>query len=123
MKLSTLPAISSPQDMSNSFTLPAIYIGNIVNYSAQLVFSGSPIGTLKLQFSDDPAPYVAATRMVQTQDVVNWTDCDESFQSITEAGDHIWNVQNTGIMWVRVAYVRMSGTGSLDVTNFTVKGV
>lgn len=123
MKISTIPTISAPQDMSTSFQLPAVYVGNVVNYTSQLVFTGAPVGTFKLQFSSDQTKYVAPTFPVQTDDITNWTDCTESAQSITEAGDHMWNVQNTGVMWVRVVYTAISGTGQLTVANFTVKGV
>lgn len=123
MKLSTIPIITAPVDMSTTFTLPAVYVGNIVNYSVQLVFTGAPNGTLKLQFSSDMAPYVASTYMMQTGGVVNWTDCDDGEQKITESGDHMWNVQNTGVMWARVTYIATSGSGSLIDAKFTVKGV
>lgn len=123
MKISTIPVIEAPVDMSSSIETLGVYVGNIVNYSIQLVFTGSPVGSFKLQMSADPTSYVTSTKTTQLEDVLNWTDVTESVQAITEAGDHMWNVQNCGNTWTRVVYTPVSGSGSLTVANFTVKGV
>lgn len=101
--------------MGASFNLPAIWLGHICNYSIQLVFTGTPNGTFKLQASNDlGGPGLAPT---------NWTDVANSSQAITAAGDHMWQVENAGYKYVRVVYTRSSSTGSLTVANFNVKGV
>lgn len=122
MKIANIPLITIPVDMSSDFELMPIYLGNTVNYSIQLVFTGSPVGTFKLQCSDDPGNPTLPGKQPQSDTVVHWTDITDSIQAITEAGNHAWNVQNVGYLWVKVAYVRTSGTGALEVARMTIKG-
>lgn len=104
-----------------SATLTPVWLGHIVNYSLQLVFTGTPAGTFKLQCSNDPGrPSAQGTPEYDT--VVNWTDIADSSQAVSAAGDITWDVQNAGYVWVRVVYTRSSSTGSLTSARFNVKG-
>lgn len=69
--------------------------------SIQAVFTGSPVGTLKLQISNDNS---------------NWTDYTNSSVSVTTSGNFLWNLVSVGFQYVRVVYTKSSGTGSLTVT-------
>lgn len=112
-----------PVDMSTDFELRPIWLGHICNYSIQLVFTGSPNGTFKLQCSNDPGAPNGGVSTNQALDVVNWTDILDSDQLITAAGNHVWQVENAGYNWVRVVYTAAAGSGSLDVARVNVKGV
>ncbi len=103
--------------------LKPIYLGHVANYSIQLFFSGSPVGTLKLQASNDAGSPNSSREAQKYMGVQNWTDIKGSDQAITEAGDHMWQVENTGYIWVRVVYIRDSGTGNIDLANANVKGI
>lgn len=123
MKIFNEPLITAPQDMSASFELPPVYLANIVNYSIQLEFTGAPTGTYSLQCSNDHGKAVLPGKIDQYNAVNNWTEIKGSAQDISEAGDHTWNVENAGYLWVRVVYAPDSGTGSLSSARVTVKGV
>lgn len=114
---------SGAQDMSTSFDLAPVYLGHIVNYSIQLVFTGSPVGTLSLQCSNDPGFPTGNSPVVQSSNVTNWTIITGSSQAISAAGNVVWNVENAGYTWVRVDYVATSGAGSLTSARTNVKGV
>lgn len=73
----------------------------------QAVWTGSPVGTLILQISNDN---------------VTFSDYTGSSTAVSGAGDFMWNLLDIGYQWIRVKYTRVSGTGSLTVT-LSYKGV
>lgn len=109
-------------DMVGSFNLRPVWLGHICNYSIQLVFTGSPVGAFKLQGSDDPGQ-ANGGQTPQAKGVTNWTDITSSSQSVSAAGNIMWDVANAGYNWVRVAYTVTSGTGTLTSARANVKGV
>ena len=114
---------SGAVSLASNQTLRPVYLGHIINYSIQLVFTGSPTGTFKLQASNDPGrPSGASDTEVQIG-LSNWTDIADSTQAISAAGDHTWTVENAGYSWVRVVYTFGSGSGSLTSARCTVKGL
>lgn len=104
-------------DMSGNLTSPAIYLGHVVNFSVQAVFTGSPIGAFKLQASNDPG--VSANDYAKA---VNWTDITSSTIAVTAAGNIAMNVVNAGYQWVRLVYTFSSGTGTITVAQIVTKG-
>lgn len=122
MRIANDPMQSAPSDMSASFTLNPVYLGHIVNYALQLFFTGSPVGTFKLQASNDPGRTYLPGQLPQSDTVVNWTDIAGSSQAISAAGDIMWDVQNAGYTWVRIVYTKTSGSGSVTIARFNVKG-
>ena len=63
-------------------------------------FTGSPVGTLKVQVSINDADYV---------------DLPDSSVSVTEAGDFMWNIVDTNYDKIKVIYVATSGSGILNI--------
>lgn len=114
---------SGAVSMGASFNLDPVWLGHICNYSIQLVFTGTPDGSLKLQCSNDAGTPNGAAPATMSTGVTNWTDIAGSSQSIAAAGNHVWTVENAGYNWVRVVYTRSSSTGSLTVARVNVKGV
>lgn len=96
---------------SNGVDLDFMALGAI-----QAVFTGSPVGTLKLQISTDnvPAPTLGSANMASN--VVNWSDYTGSSVAVTTSGNFVWNLSFIGYRWIRLAYTKTSGTGSLTVT-------
>lgn len=93
-------------------------------YAVQAIYSGSMLGTLKLQLSLDNV-VVAVNSSNTASNVVNWTDYTGSLSSTSGASgtsSFVWNVNNPGYRWMRVAYVNGSGTGDLTIQYFN-KGV
>jgi hypothetical protein len=99
-----------------SFESSAILAHRFGGFNIQLVFTGSPVGTFKLQCCNDVTydPGVAATK--------TWDDIPDSEQAVSAAGSHTWIVSDR-YKWVRVAWVRTSGTGTCDATFFAVQEV
>lgn len=107
-------------NMASSLSSIGIDLNQTVMYSIQAVFSGSPVGTLKLQISNDIVPVapVAGNPVGSNPaaNVVNWTDYTGSSTAVSAAGNFVWNVFDVGYRWVRVVYTRSSGTGTLNIT-------
>lgn len=118
-----IDGVRTEPSLGASFELKPLYLGSIADYSIQLVFSGTPVGSWKLQVSNDPGRITANSESGKYTGVTNWTDLTGSAQSITEAGDHTWNAKGTGYLWVRVVWTRVSGTGTLTSARQNVKGV
>lgn len=112
MKFANEKVISSVS-MAADFASVPILLDQIFGFSFQAVFTGSPNGTFKLQASNDD--------LLPSQTPVNWTDIADSSQAISAAGDITWNYDACFFKWVRVVYVRSSGSGSCDVT-YAAKG-
>jgi len=123
MRISNENIQSAATDMAQSFNMRAIYLGHIAQYAIQLVFTGAPVGTFKLQCSNDAGKPNAESKAEQSASVVNWTDIASSSSAISVAGNITWNAENVGYLWVRVVYTRTSGTGSVTVANANMKGV
>lgn len=115
--------VRSVKNMASSFTIRPLYLGHICNFAVQLVFTGSPVGSFKLQCSNDPGRPFLPGESAAYADVVNWTDISGSTQAISAAGNHTWQVENAGYLWLRVVYTATSGSGSLDIARANVKGV
>lgn len=97
-------------DLSTDVESEGIFVERCTEYSIQLVFTGTPVGEFKLQGSlDGGTPS-------------NWTDITGSEESVTEAGDILWNAQGVGYRWVRLVYTSTSGTGTLTVYRSLCKG-
>lgn len=124
MRIANDDLITSPEDMSLSFILPAIWLGHTQNYTIQLVFTGTPQGYFKLQTSEDEGrPAVGSPE--QDSGVVTWSDIPASVQSVTEAGDHTWEDKEIGYRWVRIVWIADGiGTDPLLVSaRFSTKAV
>lgn len=112
MKVSNIPLIATPQDLSVALELDTFYTGNIVCYSIQIVFTGVPAGEFKLQCSND-----------QNKPPSIWTDITDSTQIVRSAGNHVWNVQDCGYLWARAVWTPSGGSGVLVDARAVVKGV
>lgn len=102
------------QSMSSSFNSSALRLLLAASSNIQLAFSGSPVGTFKLQSSADVTEVES--------ELVNWDDIPDSSQAISAAGTHTWNI-NARYKWIRVVYTRSSGTGSCDGSVFAIEEV
>jgi hypothetical protein len=94
----------SAADMSSNVTSNAVEIQGISNVSLSAVYTGSPVGSVKLQASVDAG--------------ANWSDVASSSFSISSAGVFIWNYAPCAVPLLRVVYTATSGSGALTVTVF-----
>lgn len=92
-------------DMSQATVVSqSIQLGQMVNCAFQAVFTGSPVGVIKLQVTGNNG--------------VTWTDVAGSAYSITTAGDVAWDYPNIGFPLLRCIYTKTSGTGTLNVYGY-----
>ena len=87
-------------NMSGNITSPAYNLYQVYGWSAQFVFTGAPVGTLKVQVSCDPGYATTGTQELPT----NWTDLAGSSASISAAGNITYNVNLAFYNWIRFIY-------------------
>jgi hypothetical protein len=102
---------SGTVDLSASAELEPVWLGHIVHYSVQLVFSGTPAGTFKLQASNDVGSVNSASSVNQDSGIVNWTDLSGQSAVISASGNYLFVAENSGYCWVRLVWVA-SGAGT-----------
>lgn len=99
----------------------------MIGFSIQIVFTGSPTGSFKLQASCDPLSSKGTGFNGDVSYVpTHWTDIADSSQSVTAAGNIEWNMSEVMFNWVRVVYTDGSGGLSIAVITsavFNGKGV
>ena len=91
-------------------------------YSIQAYWTGgsAPVGTFKLQASNDPGDTGSGQGVSQP---THWTDVTSSSQAITGTpGSILYDVTECAYRWVRLVYTNTSGTATLNAT-INVKGV
>lgn len=105
--------LASAVDASASFNSEAFLVDQVFSFDLQVIISGTPIGTMKLQGSSDPG----TTGTVPTSvGVSNWGDVAGSTQSINGAGYVVYNyTEAPGFKWVRLVYTSSSGTGNVTI--------
>lgn len=72
-------------------------------FSVQAVFTGAPVGSISLSASNDN---------------ITFTTIAGTTTAISAASNIMWNVENAGYKYVRVEYVKTSGTGALTCKYF-----
>lgn len=77
--------------------------------SVQAIWTGgTAAGTLNIQVSNDNVQKIS--------DITNWTDYTGSSTTIAGAGDILYNMTFAGYRWMRLHFVRTSGTGTINAT-------
>ncbi len=121
MRQAPIPLLTNA-DMSASFNSPGINLISIYAYSVQIHWDtgSTPIGTFKLQASNDAGDNGSGQGVSQP---TNWTDITDSAQSISGGpGSVLYDVVATSYRWVRLVYTRTSGSATAQAI-INVKGV
>jgi hypothetical protein len=121
MKVYNVPVSITAALNANRNSAP-LQLYNIFGFSIQVTWTGTPTGAFKLQVSSDPVdnPYAA------NSPPTHWTDMADSSQTISAAGDFMWNVSDVQFNWVRLVYTdASSGASAAIITNavFNGKGI
>jgi hypothetical protein len=87
-------------DMSASITSTTQDLSKTNGYSVYAKWTGSPVGTIKLQVSVDGT---------------NFVDLAGSTITVSSAGDALWEITTAFYDKVNVVYTRTSGSGTLNV--------
>lgn len=106
MKISN-EAIFSAVSLGASANSAAIDSSFVLSVSIQAVVSssaGSPVGTLKLQGSNDQP---------QTGGPSNWSDIASATVSVNDDGTYLIGKTDICHQYIRAVYTRTSGTGSM----------
>jgi hypothetical protein len=122
MKIAYCDLLNKTPITAANYTSQGYYIGRVVNYAVQVVFTGSPTGTLKLQVSCDVGN-PNASLPYSDDSVINWVDLPGTSTSITAAGTSFFNLVDAGYSWVRVVYTHTSGTAQITVAQIHMKGL
>ena len=105
---------SLPLTMNTTINSQAMQTWDVFTFAIQVVFTGTPTGSFKLQCScDNISQKGGATLPLYAP--VNWTDIAGSPQSVTSGGSVVWNVSDIGYNYVRVVYTDTSGGTSTAV--------
>ena len=106
----------------------AFFIPGVSDISCQAIFTGSPVGTIKLQVSNDPQSpsklsgvgqwFPDFNNIANQANVTNWTDVANSSQAVSAAGTFTWDYPQCGFAWIRCVYVHSSGTGTVRMEMF-----
>lgn len=97
------------ESMGADVTSSNLALDSFSNFAIYAKYTGTPNGEIKLEASLD-----------NTSSPTNWVQVGGSAVTIIGADDVIWNMSNASYKWIRVKYVRTSGTGTLNV-NYNVK--
>lgn len=103
---------------------PAIQVYNVFVFGIQIVFTGTPTGTFKLQASCDQATDATASGNYSSINLpTHWTDVKDSSFVVSAAGDVEWNYSEPGFNWIRVVYTdSSSGASTAIITSATFNG-
>lgn len=124
--LLVIDGAAATTSLAASQNMKPVWLGHIADFSIQLVFTGTPAGTFKLQASNDTGKPQSAGDAAKYSGVTNWTDIADSDVTVSAAGNIMWNYQDAGFEWVRVIYTASgagSGSPTLTVARAKVKGI
>lgn len=110
-------SLLSGGDMSGSLNSAPLNLEFAFGYAIQCEFTGSPVGTIKLQGSNDSTP--DANFQFSNFAPTNWTDITGTSTAVTTNGSILFNAASVYYRWVRVVYTVTSGSGSLSVVGNT----
>jgi len=114
--LSTPIPLVAAASMGADVYTNGIWLRNMNLYSIQAVWTGSPVGSIQLEISDDPVPLVSSPLTANpAANVVNWSLFSGTNIVVTGAGSYFWRVGSVSELWVRCHYIYTSGSGSLLV--------
>lgn len=110
--------------MNHTITSTYYQLRDIYGFCIQVVYTGTPTGTFKLQASADPVPLAGK---LSTEPPTHWTDIANSSYSVTAGGDYMWNVFDSMYNYVRIVYTDTSAghSSTAVITSATInaKGV
>lgn len=99
------------ESMGADITSRAIQFDNVTRMSIHIIMTGSPVGVVSLQCSND----LVSDHSSDT--VTNWVDYTDGSSVVSGADQVMFNIRDVSFKWIRLVYVRGSGTGSMT-TNF-----
>lgn len=107
---------ASTGNLNASFNSDAFEVRMMTKVAIVATVSGSAAlnGTLKLQACVDHGQSTGQGADTVTG-LTNWVDIAGSTSTVTADGSTLWNLSEMGFKWVRLAYTRTAGTGTLAI--------
>ena len=105
--------------MATSINSGPLLLAYAFGYSIQFEYTGSPVGTVTLQGSNDPVPNA---KFPQSDfNPTNWTTIQGTTITVPTTDGLTGKLNDSGVYynWVRLVYTATSGTGSLTVVGNT----
>ena len=102
--------LASAQSIGASFSSDKLAVGSFEGIAIDARWSGggTPIGTLKVQVSNDPESTADAS--------IVWTDYTGSSLSVSgNSGSIMYDIAPHNFNLIRVVYTRTSGSASMDI--------
>ncbi len=96
--------VFNAQSAGASVNSSAVYSGYMVTASVQAVTTGTAVGTLKLQYSNDPGSPLERTVPA------NWSDVPSA---VSSAGTYAIGKLDISYNWLRLAFTYTSGAGNI----------
>ena len=103
----TPSTLLSSGNMSSNLVSSSQDLNQIISWSIECTYTGSPVGICYIQYSNDN---------------INWVDNVYGFNIPGTSSPFGWKERDASQRYVRVSYIAISGSGSLNVI-FTGKGV
>lgn len=131
MRFASAPMITTGS-MSGNISSYGISVAQDWVFSVQANYTGvtaaavAGLGTMKLQISNDsvvvnPSGPSTGDPAVNVRNWCDYTGTLASTSGVAGSSTFFWNITNPGFAWVRLVYVKDSGTGILSA-NFFGKG-
>jgi hypothetical protein len=121
MRIFNEPLLAAPAPNNTSFNSLPMKLDQMFGYAIQIVQTGTPSGTLKLQGCADSVQNSSPNKGLP----VNWSDISGSSVSVSSSGNTLYNSTDVMYNFVRVVYTDSSGgtaTGTSSI-NSNGKGV
>lgn len=103
-------------NMASSFVSDPVSLDRFTAFAIQAANAGAPVGSVKLQASNDAGYVNQAVGPASAQGITNWVDIASSAQSIVAGTPNFWNDVYAAYKWARVVYTATSGTGTMSIS-------
>lgn len=125
MKKDAVQIITAGDMSQATVTSTGIDINQMMGYSIQAVWTGSPVGNFTIEVSNDIVAVASSTSTENpvgpnpAANVVNWTTYTGSTVAAGgSTGNWTWVAPIAPYRWVRLKYTKSSSTGTVNATFF-----
>lgn len=123
MKTITDDLNMSSTTMNADLNSDGVWVGQALNVSISVVWTGTPTGTMKIQCSNEAGDPNNPVESARDNAIVNWIDVPSASTSISgAAGSAIYQVPNCSFNWIRLFYDNSSSTGTITSARICIKG-
>jgi hypothetical protein len=89
--------VLASSSMAATVTSAVIDLSEVIGYAVHSIFTGAPVGSISTQASNDGTNFV-----------------EVDAHAVAAAGQYLLNIPRSHYRYIKVSYIRTSGTGTLD---------